>query len=451
MNTPDAALPKDRPWSLPRKILFRWVVLYFVLFSLTAILQLVPIVGGIVGFAVSDGLRPVVVWCARAVAGVTISVFPNGSGDTTYNWFELAFFFALATVGTGLWSLVDRRRTSHPWVCEGFLIAMRFVLASAMLGYGVNKIFALQFPAPGMGRLLQNYGDSSPMGILWTFMGTSTAYTMAAGWMETIGGLLLLFRRTTLVGALWVAGVMANVVLLNLCYDVPVKIYSSHLFLTALIIAAPDLPRVAKLFVLNAPVEPKNLIGPWTKPWLRRSAFGVKLAWVLVTVPLAFWQNYQGLWIYGPNAPRGPLDGTWEVIELRRDGAEIPPIVTDATRWRYVTVTDRPSWKMLSLAKMKGPSERWVLNLADEPADGTAGSRGKLHLIEQAAAAGGADASAAKPVASLDYERLADGRLRISGSLAGARYEALCVRREPSEFLLLNRGFHWINETPFNR
>jgi hypothetical protein len=24
-------------------------------------------------------------------------------------------------------------------------------------------------------------------------------------------------------------------------------------------------------------------------------------------------------------------------------------------------------------------------------------------------------------------------------------------RKDPSEFLLVNRGFHWINELPFNR
>ena len=79
---------------------------------------------------------------------------------------------------------------------------MRLVVAGAMFTYGINKVFGLQFPEPGMQRLLQDYGDSSPMGLLWTFMGASQPYTMFAGWMETIGGLLLCLRRTQLVGTL---------------------------------------------------------------------------------------------------------------------------------------------------------------------------------------------------------------------------------------------------------
>ena len=58
---------------------------------------------------------------------------------------------------------------------------MRFVLASALFGYGINKVFALQFPEPGLQRLTQDYGDSSPMGLMWTFMGASAPYTMFAG------------------------------------------------------------------------------------------------------------------------------------------------------------------------------------------------------------------------------------------------------------------------------
>jgi hypothetical protein len=40
------------------------------------------------------------------------------------------------------------------------------------------------------------------MGLTGTFMGASQPNTTFAGWMETIGGLLLCFRRTQLVGTL---------------------------------------------------------------------------------------------------------------------------------------------------------------------------------------------------------------------------------------------------------
>ena len=175
-------------WPLAARVAFRFACVYFVVSFFSAILQLVPLLG-MVGAWHDEAVKPFYVWIGRAVFGVEITVFPNGSGDTTYNWVLFASHLAFALVATAVWSAVDPRRPSYPWLKDGLWIAMRFTLASAMFGYGINKIFGLQFPEPGMQRLLQDYGDSSPMGLMWTFMGASLPYTMFAGWMEAIGGL----------------------------------------------------------------------------------------------------------------------------------------------------------------------------------------------------------------------------------------------------------------------
>lgn len=41
--------------------------------------------------------------------------------------------------------------------------------------------------------------------------------------------------------------------------------------------------------------------------------------------------------------------------------------------------------------------------------------------------------------------------LRLSGRLGNQRVLATLRREDTSKLLLLNRGFHWINEYPFNR
>ncbi|MEY4010592.1 MAG: hypothetical protein RLZZ93_1284 [Actinomycetota bacterium] len=357
MQDDSAAERWSAPWPLHVRVAFRFAFIYFIFTFFSAILQLVPLLG-MLGYLHDQAVQPFYVWIGKLVFGVEITVFPNGSGDTTYNWVQFASHLVFAAVATAAWSAVDRRRPSYPWLKDGLWIAMRFVLASAMFGYGINKVFGLQFPEPGLQRLLQDYGDSSPMGLLWTFMGASQPYTMFAGWMETIGGLLLCFRRTQLVGALWTAGVMANVFALNMFYDVPVKIYSFHLLALAMVIAAPDMQRLARLFLLNRPVPRADLRGPWTNRTMRRVAFGVKLAWVGFTVPLMFWQMSEMRYPYGALAPRGELDGTWEVREFRRDGVELPPIITDAVRWRYLTLIDRPEWKQGIVTHMKGVNAR---------------------------------------------------------------------------------------------
>ena len=125
-----------------------------------------------------------------------------------------------------------------------------------MITYGSVKVIKSQFPNPTLDRLLQPFGDASPMGLLWTFMGASESYNIFTGAGEMLGGLLLTTRRTTLLGALVCFGVMSHVAMLNFSYDVPVKLFSMHLLAMALFLMAPDLGRLARMFVLNRPVEP---------------------------------------------------------------------------------------------------------------------------------------------------------------------------------------------------
>ena len=51
----------------------------------------------------------------------------------------------------------------------------------------------------------------------------------------------------------------------------------------------------------------------------------------------------------------------------------------------------------------------------------------------------------------LHYARPDVGHLTIEGSIADGRVSMRLRKIDPSEFLLVNRGFHWINEVPFNR
>lgn len=44
---------------------------------------------------------------------------------------------------------------------------------------------------------------------------------------------------------------LINVVVLNFSYDVPVKLYSSHLLALALFLAAPEFRRLANVFLFN--------------------------------------------------------------------------------------------------------------------------------------------------------------------------------------------------------
>lgn len=230
-------------------------------------------------------------WTADTVFGIEGQlVLPNGSGDTTFAYIRLFVCCVLALAVACAWTGIYWRKADQTWVRDILRSYLRYVLALTMLGYGLHKtgFIMTQFAQDSMPREFQmtrTYGESSPMGLLWTFMAASPAYTFFAGLGETVGGLLLVFRRTATIGAFAVFGVMLNVMMLNFCYDVPVKQYSFHLVLMALLVAMPDFSRLANVLIWNKPTEPGNLM---TVPYTNRYTVWVPRLIKTVVVLAAF-------------------------------------------------------------------------------------------------------------------------------------------------------------------
>jgi hypothetical protein len=105
----------------------------------------------------------------------------------------------------------------------------------------MSKVIPIQMPLPSLAALLMPLGDISTYGILWRSIGASPAYEIFAGCAEVLGGVLLIVPRTTMLGALVSLADMTEVWMLNMTYDVPVKLFSFHLFLLALYPAGTSL------------------------------------------------------------------------------------------------------------------------------------------------------------------------------------------------------------------
>jgi hypothetical protein len=269
------------------------------------------------------------------------------------------------------------------------------------------------------------------MGLLWTFMGASVAYSVFAGLGELVGGLLLTLRRTTLLGALICVGVMSNVVVMNFSYDVPVKVYSSHLLLMAVFLAAHDLRRLANLLVLNRPTEPEELRPLFRRKGLTRAAAALAAVFILYKTGTALYESYRIVMELGREAPKPPLYGMWNVEELRVDGKVRPPLVTDETRWRRVFFSAPGRF---SIQLMSDSRQRYNLVLDETKRTLDISKRGDPNWKT-----------------TLVYRRLKPDVLIVEGPFDGQEVQARLRRTEPPEFVLVTRGFHWINERPFNR
>lgn len=263
LNAPQA-IPGElaRAWKPATRIAFRFCFIYFGLYVLfTQMLGSLLPLPFVTGLGDSRVSKAVTIWMAAHVFRIAhpIVTFETGSGDRIYDWVKNVCMLALAIFGALIWSMLCRKRPSYPNSYKWFRVFIRFALAATMFTYAFFKIIPLQMPFPFLPRLLEPYGRFSPMGVLWSSVGASPAYEIFAGCAEALGGLLLIFPRTTTLGALIALADMTQVFVLNMTYDVPVKLFSFNLILLALFLLAPEAQRLANFFFLNRAASPASL------------------------------------------------------------------------------------------------------------------------------------------------------------------------------------------------
>jgi len=414
-------------WSPAKRVLFRFAFSYLVLYNLPFPLHRIPWAGPIITQPYQDLWHWLVPWAGKHLLGINITIRRGGSGDTTYNYVQVLCFLIIAAVTTAVWTVLDRKRREYTRLDAGLRVYIRFALAAAMLVYGAYKVIPSQFAKPFPSQLIEPFGEASPMGLLWVFMGASSGYTIFAGAAEMLSGLLLAFRRTALLGALVSIGVMSHVAVLNLCYDVPVKLYSLHLLAMGVFLTLPHLRQLLDLFVLNRPVEAVAARPPRAR--FRRTALVAQAVLVAAYSGYLLYESYDASKEEGNLSPRPPFHGIWTVEELAVDGVARPPLLTDATRWRRV-VFEYPDY--VSVQLMDGSRRNYGLMV---------GKR-RLTLTKF-------DDNTWRP--SFAYQETQPGLLALDGTMDGHKTRLMLRREDESSYRLVSRGFHWINETAFNR
>lgn len=278
MSMPEAVVPVSvqthppRPWPVWRRLLLNfgcvYLGLYFLVFGQLPILWLDPARAGLANFA------------ARLLGQTLPPPVLTGSGDTAADWTLTLLNLLLSLVLGVAWTALQRRGPSARQL-SGLSLGLRVALVIWLYQYGSLKFNFGQFGLLPSGQLGVTYGDSTPMGLLWRFMAASPGYQLVAGAAEVLPALLLLHRRTVTLGALIAAVTMTNVLALNLAYDVPVKLFSFHLLLSAVVLAGLDHARLGAL--LRGHAVPAHTWAP-RSPRLHRSA--VIASWLLTLLAL---------------------------------------------------------------------------------------------------------------------------------------------------------------------
>ena len=321
-------------WPLWQRIGFRFVAIFLPLLIVPDLL--------------SDWISPLGTAMDAAVQAANAHLFhvrpmlvqPNGSGDTSWAWTRLWLYLLLAIVGTIAWSVTDARRAAYPRAAYWLRTLLRYQLASAAMTYGIIKLFALQMLFPLPSQLATPLGDLLPMRFSWLFIGYSTPYQVFCGVMELLAGLLLLPRRTVTLGLILGAAAFTNVLLINLAYDVPVKLYSGQLLITCVVLLLMDAPRLVRGLVLNQSVPPCTLYEPPSNSTRTRAArLCAKLVIIVMILVLPFRDSLKRAQDSAQRAVAIPLPaGVYEVRRFVLKGDTIPALAADTVRWRDLII-----------------------------------------------------------------------------------------------------------------
>lgn len=323
---------------------------------------LLPVVGNWISNAVQWLPDRASLWAGKHVfhlTGLAADWQGTGSGDTALNWIENGLYVVFALAGGLVWTLAaairgNRRgeyETLHAWL----RFFLRLTCGGFMLIYGCAKVFPMQMPPISIGILNEPVGNMSPMTMLWAMIGLHPLYEIVCGVAEVVGGVLLLFRRTALLGALVSAFVVTNVVLFNFFFDVPVKIFAANLLLACLYLALPDLRALFEFFWLHKGTRASATWIPpasrrWSRITLRVAEVVVSFALVLA-IPIMMGMN----WHQGAAARRtqSPLQGAWHLdgthpasgAFLTPEGAPITDLYIDTVQRAFRRSIDGALWR----------------------------------------------------------------------------------------------------------
>lgn len=419
-------------WSTTQKIAFRFLFIYFLLYILFNPNGAIPL-GDMLFKFYSVPVHAIAVWMGSHLLHLSkpITIFTNGSGDTTYDYIVILLDVILSAVGAIIWSVTGKQTAHYNKLYYWLTTTLRYYILLTMFSYGMAKVIKLQFPYPSPGRMLQTYGDSSPMGLAWTFFGYSTWYNYFTGTAEMLACVLLFFRRTYVLGAMVTFIVAANIMAINFCFDVPVKLLSTHLVMMSLFLLSKHLVRLVNFFFLNKTALPADLTPHRFRSSWKNITLLVFRFLLLVYMVMGVFDVIAMSKQFGDKAPKAPLYGAYTVVTFKHNKDILPPLTTDTVRWNRLMIN------------FPGNARVRLMNDSTKNYDFNVDTTKKT--IEMTTS----DALARKYF--LKYSIIKPGLLQIKGNGPNDSLNITLRKIDANKFLLTRRGFHWVNEYPFSR
>jgi len=280
---------------------------------------------------------PIVPWFGKMVLGWNFDIQNLGKGlDTKYDFARFLLCAMLSLTIVIVWSFIDSKHKQEYDNRLRVLLKtiLRYHVGLTMVLYGIAKVFLYQFGKVGVDRLEFTIGEFRPMTFLWTFMGYSEFYTIATGFLEVIGGLFLLFRATTFLGSIISLVCLLNVVLIDIGYDVIVKMFAIHLLLMTMLLLMDDFKRVMYFFVLNKPTQPAYYDPLFSNKRIRLFKYFL-LIYFSVTVAM----RCHTVLALRHDQRYASVSKLYKVEDFVINSDTLKPLQTDTVRWKSISIS----------------------------------------------------------------------------------------------------------------
>lgn len=89
-------------------------------------------------------------------------------------------------------------------------------VCASMYAYGFGKYFQFGNAA----KIATPISEATGMQLMWAFYGYSLPFALFLGAMEVLGGTLLLFHKTRIIGCLLLTGVLSNIIIQDIVFEI---------------------------------------------------------------------------------------------------------------------------------------------------------------------------------------------------------------------------------------
>jgi hypothetical protein len=183
-----------------------------------------------------------------------------------------------------VWHFLEQKRKINSAKVYAILYSgIRYCIAFNLASFGWKKFYGLQFIVPSeISNMPMN--QQSGEWLTWYYFGYSHAFGIIIALIQIVGGYLLLFRRTLLIGSVILFSLLLNLTLINVFYQMNAGAMLQSVLLTIgvlYLIVLDSKKLIDFFFTTKSNIQSVYISGFFLKNMLRLSALLISLLFTI--------------------------------------------------------------------------------------------------------------------------------------------------------------------------